>query len=72
MKVDLEVPAPFDGVVAGVNSVLQDKPELINQDPYGAGWLVELRPAAWPVAGLLDAEAYLAVMQAQAEAGASA
>ena len=72
VKVDLAVPAPFDGVVAGVNAALQDEPELINQDPYGAGWLVELRPAAWPVAGLLDAEAYLAVMQAQAEAGASA
>jgi glycine cleavage system H protein len=71
IKVDLEVPAPFDGVVVGVNAALQDNPELINQEPYEAGWLVELRPAVWPVAGLLDAQTYLAVMQAQAEAGAS-
>ncbi len=71
IKVDLEVPAPFDGVVAGVNAALQDRPELINQEPYDAGWLVELRPAAWPAAGLMEAEAYLAVMQAQAIAGAS-
>jgi glycine cleavage system H protein len=71
IKVDLEVPAPFDGEVASVNSVLQDKPELINQEPYDAGWLVELRPAAWPVSGLLDAEAYLEIMKGQAEAGAS-
>ncbi len=71
IKVDLEAPAPFDGAVAAVNSELQERPELINQEPYAGGWLVELRPAAWPVAGLLDAEAYLAVMQSQAEAGAS-
>lgn len=71
IKVDLAVPAPFAGVVAGVNTALQDAPELINQEPYDGGWLVELRPAAWPAAGLLEAEAYLAVMQAQAEAGAS-
>ena len=68
VKVDLEVPAPFDGVVTGVNAALPEAPDLINQEPYDAGWLVELRPAAGPVPGLLDAEAYLAVVQAQAEA----
>ena len=71
IKVDLEVPAPFDGVVASVNAALEDTPELINQKPYDAGWLVELRPAAWPAPGLLDAKTYLTIMQAQAEAGAS-
>ncbi|MCX6028833.1 MAG: glycine cleavage system protein H [Chloroflexi bacterium] len=71
IKVDLAVPAPFSGTVVAANSALADRPELINQDPYGAGWLVELRPATWPVPGLLDASAYLDVMtrQAQAEAG---
>jgi glycine cleavage system H protein len=71
VKVDLKVPAPFDGVVVGLNAALQRQPELINQEPYCAGWLVELRPATWPVPGLLDAGAYLTSMQAQAEAGAS-
>jgi glycine cleavage system H protein len=71
IKVDLEVPAPFDGTVVSVNSALKDKPELINQEPYDAGWLVELKPAAWPAPGLLNAESYLAIMQAQAEASAS-
>ena len=70
VKVDLAVPAPFDVEVTAVNEALVDAPELINQDPYGAGWLVELRPAAWPVVGLLDADAYLAVMTAQAEEAA--
>ncbi len=67
VKVDLTVPAPFAAEVIAVNALLANAPELINQDPYGAGWLVELKPAAWPVPGLLDADAYLAVMTAQAE-----
>ncbi len=70
IKVDLVVPAPMEGDVVAVNEALSDAPELINQQPYGEGWLVEMKPAAWPVAGLLDAPAYLAVMQAQAEAEA--
>jgi len=67
VKVDLEVPAPFDAAVVATNEALADAPELINQDPYGAGWLVELKPAAWSAAGLMDAQAYLEVMTAQAE-----
>lgn len=71
IKVDLEVQAPFDGEIVAVNEALEDAPELINQDPYGRGWLVEVRPARWPAPGLLDAEQYLAVMTAQAEAEAA-
>jgi glycine cleavage system H protein len=71
IKVDLTVPAPLAGEVVAVNPALEDSPELINQDPYGAGWLVELKPERWPAEGLLDAPAYLAVMQAQAEAEAA-
>lgn len=70
IKVDLELAAPIDGEVIAVNEALEDAPELINRDPYGRGWLVEVRPARWPVAGLLDAGQYLAVMTAQAEAEA--
>lgn len=70
IKVDLEVVSPLTGDVVAVNPALEDTPELINQDPYGAGWLVELKPAGWPVEGLLDAAAYLAVMTRQAEAEA--
>jgi glycine cleavage system H protein len=67
VKVDLTVAAPFAAEVIAVNTRLTDTPELINQDPYGAGWLVELRPAAWPAHGLLAADTYLLVMAAQAE-----
>ena len=67
VKVDLTVSAPFAAEVIAVNEMLVDAPELINQDPYDAGWLVELKPDAWPAPGLLAADAYLAVMTAQAE-----
>ena len=70
IKVDLIVPAPLEGEVVAVNEALADAPELINQQPYGEGWLVELRPVSWPSPGLLDAPAYLASMRAQAEAEA--
>lgn len=71
VKVDLAVPAPFAGEVVAVNRELEDEPERINQEPYGAGWLVELVPAAWPVPGLLDASAYLELMTQQAQAEAN-
>jgi glycine cleavage system H protein len=37
--------APVPGEVVAVNEALQDDPELINSDPYGAGWVVRLRTA---------------------------
>ncbi|NBE79449.1 glycine cleavage system protein GcvH [Micromonospora rubida] len=54
-----EIYAPLSGVVAARNEALADTPEVINSDPYGAGWLVEITPAD-PVAvdGLLTAGAY--------------
>jgi glycine cleavage system H protein len=70
IKVDLALPAPVAGEVTGVNEALIEAPELINQDPYGVGWLVVLKPAIWPAPGLIDAEAYLALMTAQAEEAA--
>jgi glycine cleavage system H protein len=51
--------APLDGVVTTVNDVLDGTPELVNSDPYGDGWMFEVRPddPAAPAA-LLDAVAY--------------
>ena len=54
-----EIYAPISGEVTEVNQAAVDNPELINTDPYGEGWLVEIRPAdAEAVAALLDAEGY--------------
>lgn len=53
--------APVAGTVVARNEALEANPELVNQDPYGAGWLVEVRPTdSGAVESLLDAAAYRA------------
>lgn len=50
---------PLDGEVVSVNDALDDTPELVNSDPYGDGWLFELKVAdAAAVEELLDDAAY--------------
>jgi len=68
VKVLLAVESPISGTVRQVNEALEESPELINDDPYGEGWLavIELRDWEADRAGLLDAERYLEVMRAQA------
>ncbi|MBL8200531.1 MAG: glycine cleavage system protein GcvH [Chromatiales bacterium] len=64
-KAASDVYAPLAGTVAGVNPALTSQPELVNTDPYGAGWLVRLKPAdAGPAVALLDASAYAALLDA--------
>lgn len=54
-----EIYAPVSGTVVARNDQLADEPELINSDPYGAGWLIEIEPAdGSDLSGLLDAAAY--------------
>jgi len=59
-----EVYAPISGTVVARNDRLKDKPELVNGEPYGEGWLIEIEPAV-PSAGgdLLDAEGYAALIE---------
>jgi glycine cleavage system H protein len=57
--------APVAGEVIAVNEELRDKPELVNQDPYGAGWMVRLSFAGDPAAGLLDAAGYRSHVEQQ-------
>jgi glycine cleavage system H protein len=51
--------APVAGEVVGRNDALEDSPDLINSDPYGAGWMIEIQPAQ-PAAvdSLMIAEEY--------------
>ena len=51
--------APVNGTVTAVNEALADQPDLVNSDPYGEGWLldIEVEDAA-EVAALMDAETY--------------
>jgi glycine cleavage system H protein len=54
-----EIYAPITGTVRARNDQLTDEPELINSDPYGAGWLVEIEPdVSTDIDDLLDAATY--------------
>lgn len=54
---------PVAGEVLEQNEVLEETPELVNQDPYGEGWLIKMKPAdIKEVEDLLSAEAYKKVI----------
>jgi glycine cleavage system H protein len=55
---------PVAGTVLAVNEALEEHPELINDDPYGAGWIIKIAPAAGAAAdkNLLDAAQYRALI----------
>lgn len=62
-----DVYAPLPGTITARNEALDAAPELVNSDPYGEGWMVELRPTAGVEAAmahpsLLSAEAYQALL----------
>jgi glycine cleavage system H protein len=65
VKAASDVYAPVSGVVIEANSALADAPEILNSDPYGAGWLWKLRLAdPAELDGLLDAAGYQQVLAA--------
>lgn len=54
---------PIAGEVLEQNQALEEKPELVNSDPYGKGWLIKMKPAdATAMDKLLDSEAYKAMV----------
>jgi glycine cleavage system H protein len=65
VKAASDVYSPIAGTVTAVNTQLAGAPELINQDPYGSGWILRLKTAG-PLsgAGLLAAAEYAAVADA--------
>jgi glycine cleavage system H protein len=53
--------APVSGTVVERNEDLDDRPELVNSDPYGAGWMVRIEPSDRPqLEGLMDVAGYRA------------
>ena len=51
--------APVSGTIGDRNEELDDRPELVNQEPYGAGWMVTIEPSdRSELDGLMDAAAY--------------
>jgi len=66
VKAVSDVIAPLSGEVLEVNQKAIDEPETINDDPYGAGWLVRIRVTdAGELDALLDADAYKAYLAEQ-------
>lgn len=64
VKAASDVYAPVAGEVVGGNEALGDRPELVNEDPYGEGWLFRIRPASADETGkLMDAAAYAASLE---------
>lgn len=56
--------APVSGVIRERNEDLEDRPELINDDPYGDGWMVTIEPRdRSELDGLMDAAAYRAMIE---------
>lgn len=66
VKAASDIFSPVSGTVTEVNGELEDAPETVNGDPYGAGWLFKVKLSA-PVEGLLDADAYAAFCATEAE-----
>ncbi|MEE8536939.1 MAG: glycine cleavage system protein GcvH [Acidobacteriota bacterium] len=67
VKAVSEVYSPVNGTLEEINGALSSKPELINQDPYGRGWMVRVRlsdPAQ--VARLMDQSSYEAYLKQEA------
>lgn len=65
-KAASDVYAPLAGTVVAVNGELEDKPELLNEDPYAGGWLFKLTPAdAGELDAMLDAAAYQALVESE-------
>ena len=65
IKVTISLASPVTGKVVKVNPVLSSSPEAINQDPYGAGWLVVVEATDWAAdkRRLLDPQAYFTRMK---------
>jgi len=70
IKAVLSIVSPVSGVIIEVNQELEDKPELINEDPYESGWIVnvKLEDLDEDLRHLLDAKRYLELMKKKVEA----
>ncbi|NLV97077.1 MAG: glycine cleavage system protein GcvH [Desulfovibrionales bacterium] len=60
VKAASEIYAPVNGQVVAVNTELEDAPELINKEPYGAGWMIKIKITDAPQ-NLLNADGYAAL-----------
>jgi len=64
------VKAPVSGEVTAINELLDTQPGIVNEDPYGRGWMVRMRPSDWgeEVTTLLSGESARAAFEAKMDA----
>ena len=69
IKVTIAYNSPVTGKIVRVNPTMDSTPEVINQNPYGEGWIAEIEVPDWEKdrARLLDAQAYFVQMKREAE-----
>lgn len=69
IKVNISVSSPVRGKIVEVNPAVAEAPEVLNQDPYGGGWLAVIDPVDWAAdrARLLDPQAYFSHVKVEAE-----
>jgi len=69
VKVNISLSSPVSGSIVEINPLMETAPEIINQDPYGEGWLAIIEATQWESdsSHLLDPQAYYSRMQIQAE-----
>jgi glycine cleavage system H protein len=65
IKMNMELIAPVSGVIEEVNEILSDNPELINEDPFGQGWIykVKVEKIEEEIKNLLTDEVYFELMK---------
>ena len=64
VKAVSDIVMPVSGEVLAVNTALEDAPELLNQDPYSGGWIVEIKPGdPSELDQLMDKNAYLEMLK---------
>lgn len=67
VKAASDIYAPVSGEIVAVNEGLEEEPELVNQDPYGDGWMFQIKVSdPGELDALLDAEAYQQQVDAEA------
>jgi len=69
IKVNISLGSPVSGEVLEINPAMELEPEAINMDPYGEGWVADLKPVDWETArsALLNPQVYFDLMKGQAE-----
>jgi glycine cleavage system H protein len=67
MKASSDIFTPIAGEIIEVNTVLEDAPETINEDCYGAGWMFKIKPSNLDadLAALMDGNAYKALIESE-------